>query len=154
MNEQLWRLSPILLALCATAFLTAGGWYEQVVLDSAWPRNPDLVRPATGGANRKKFWIPAHASGAVALALALWAAWPVAVARDATLVAVAFYILITLVTVRYFAPAVLKVERDSVEPNAPSSLTWVRRSRWRMPLAVGMNIALAVAALSFVASRR
>jgi hypothetical protein len=154
MNEDMWRLSAILLALCATAFLTAGGWYEQVVLDSVWPQNPNLVRPAEGGASRKRFWIPAHTSATVALALALWSAWPVMLARNATLTAVAFYILITLVTVGYFAPAVLKVELDSVEPNAPSSFTWVKRSRWRMPLAVGMNIALAVAALGLSVSRR
>ncbi len=53
----------------------------------------------------------------------------------------------------YFAPAVLKVERDSVEPNASSSFAWVRRSRWRMVLAVGMNLAMVVAAAGFVASR-
>ncbi len=152
MNEDIWKLAAILVALCATAILTGGGWYEQAVLDSAWPRNPNLVRPAEGGANRKKFWIPAHVSGAASLALALWGAWSAVLARNATLTAIAIYILITLVTVGYFAPAVLKVERDCVEPNASSSFAWVRRSRWRMVLAVSMNLAMVVAAVGFVVS--
>jgi hypothetical protein len=49
------------------------------------------------------------------------------------------------VTVLYFGPAVLRVEKSSPPPDDASSLASVRRSRWRTPLFIGVNVALAVA---------
>jgi hypothetical protein len=37
------RLTLLLVALLATALLTGAAWYEQAVLDSAWPARPDIV---------------------------------------------------------------------------------------------------------------
>lgn len=56
-----------------------------------------------------------------------------------------FFAIINTVTVAYFAPAVLRVEKVSVPPEDPSLLAWVRRSRWRTPLSLCVNIALAFA---------
>jgi hypothetical protein len=150
-DRQTWELAAVLAALCSTAFLTGGGWYEQAVLDSVWPRNPSIVRPSEGGASRRRFWVPAHSFAAVTLGCALWGAWREAPARYAVLTAIALYLLITIVTVGYFARAVVKLEKaTAVRPNEPSSLTWVRRSRWRMLLAFGLNVAVAVAAANLI----
>jgi hypothetical protein len=65
-NPEL-RLIALLVALVATAFLTGAGWYEQAVLDTAWPKKPAIVRPAEGGANRKLFWVPANIFAVVTL---------------------------------------------------------------------------------------
>jgi hypothetical protein len=142
------RLAIVLVALVATAFLTGGGWYEQGVLDSAWPKQPAIVRPAEGGANRKLFWVPANIFAVVALLAALWASWPAPGARYAAFVAIGFYAVINAVTVWFFAPAVLQVEKNGVAANDPTSIRWVRLSRWRTPLSLAVNASLIVAAIS------
>jgi hypothetical protein len=146
MEPTSWRLAAILFALTVSAFLTGGGLYEQAVLDTAWPRKPSIVRPAEGGANRKFFWVPANIVAAVALLLAVWSAWPVAAARYAALAALGLFAVINAVTISYFAPRVLRVEKESVPPDDLSSYCWTRLSRLRSPLSLGMNAALAVAA--------
>jgi hypothetical protein len=130
--------------------MTGAGVYEQIVLDTAWPRTPSIVRPSEGGANRKLFWVPANIVAILTLLLALWASWPVTAARHAALVAIGLFAIINAVTIGYFAPAVLRVERNSVSPDAASSFQWVRLSRLRSVLAIGVNAALAFAA-AFVA---
>jgi hypothetical protein len=141
------RLIALFVALVATAFLTGGGWYEQAVLDSAWPKKPAIVRPAEGGANRKLFWVPANILAVAALLAALWASWPGPGARAAMFAAVGFYAVINVVTVGFFGPAVLRVEKSGVAPNDPASIRWVRLSRWRTPLALGANVSLGIAAI-------
>lgn len=121
-----FRLILLLASLLATALLTGAGWYEQAVLDAAWPARPDIVRPSQGGASRKRFWIPANILAVATFPPALWAAWPLPSARYAVLVAIACSIGINIATIRFFAPRVLRVERQGVAPNNPSSLRWVR----------------------------
>jgi hypothetical protein len=140
-----WRLAALIVALIVAGCLTGGGIYEQSVLDTAWPRKPSIVRPVEGGANHKLFWVPANIVAVVTLPFALVAAWPIASARYATLVAVALFAVINLVTVAYFGPEVLRAEKSSPPPDHPSSLAWVRRSRWRTPLSLGVNAALGMA---------
>ena len=64
---------PLLMASIA-ALLSAigigGALYEALVIDAAWPKNPQLIQPQQGGVRRTRFWIPAH----VALELTLIAA--------------------------------------------------------------------------------
>ncbi len=150
MDDFTLRLLALIAALIITGGLTGAGIYEQAVLDSAWPRKPAIVRPIEGGANRKLFWVPANVVAVASLLLALWAAWPVMAARNAALVAMGFFAIINTVTVAYFAPAVLRLEKASAPPDDPSSLAWVRRSRWRTPLSLCVNIALgfAIAAMA------
>lgn len=145
MDEFTGRLAALIIAQTVTGFLTGAGLYEQAVLDLVWPSKPSIVRPAEGGANRKLFWVPANIIALVALILGLWAAWPVLYARHAMLAALGFFIAINVVTVAYFGPAVLRVEQVSAPPDDPSSLIWVRRSRWRTPLSLGINVAIGIA---------
>jgi hypothetical protein len=131
MDHFIWRFAAILGALVSTSALTGASLYEESVLDPAWPGRPDLVRPIEGGANRKRFWIPADLIALVSLAAATWAAWPVPEIRNAVLVAVGLYGINIAVSVVYFVPELLKVERLGAEPDAASSRIWVRRNRWR-----------------------
>ncbi len=145
MDHSAWQLITLIVALTVTGCLTGAGIYEQSVLDTAWPHKPSIVRPAEGGANRKLFWVPANIAAVAALLLALWAVWPIAGARNATLVAVVLFAAINVVTIAYFVPAVLRVEKQSVPFDDPASLAWVRRSRWRTVLSLGVNVALGIA---------
>ena len=122
--------------------------YEESVLDPVWPGKPEIVRPIEGGANRKLFWIPADLIAIVCLLTATWAAWPTADARDAVLVAVGLYAINIGVSVAYFVPELLKVERMGIQPDDPSSRTWVRRNRWRGAIFICTNVALSLAVVS------
>jgi hypothetical protein len=146
------RHFAVLVALTTNAFLTGAGLYEQAVLDTAWPKKPALVRPVEGGANRKLFWVPANILGLASLLVALWASWPAPAARAASLVALCFSAAIQTVTIGFFAPAVLRVEKDGIAANDPTSVRWVRLSRWRSPLSLGVNASLVVAALALVSA--
>jgi hypothetical protein len=148
-----FRLTLLLIALLATALLTGAGWYEQAVLDTVWPARPDIVRPAQGGASRKRFWVPANILAVATLLPALWVAWPILSVRYAVLAAVACSIAINIATIRFFGPRVLTVERHGVAPNDPSSLRWVRLSRWRTPAALTLNVALIVGVHNLVLSQ-
>ena len=148
-----WRFAALVIALIVSGCLTGAGIYEQSVLDTAWPSKPSIVRPVEGGVNRKLFWVPANISAVATLLVALMATWPMAFARDATLVAIGLFAVINGVTVTYFGPAVLRVERSSVPADDPSSLAWVRRSRWRTPLSLGVSTALGVDIVAMAAAK-
>jgi len=141
------RMSIILLALLITSMLAGAGVYEQAVLDPAWPARPDLVRPTDGGADRKRYWVPANILAVVAMIAAIFAAWPVPSARSWVLGAAVCSLVINVATVSYFAPRVLRVERDGVAPNDPHSTRWVALSRWRTPVAIASDFCLIVAVL-------
>jgi hypothetical protein len=145
MDHLTWRFVAILSALISTSALMGASFYEESVLDLAWPRRPDIVRPKEGGANRKLFWIPADLIALICLAAATWAVWPVAGARTAVLAAVGLYAINIVVSVAYFVPELLKVERHGAEPDAASSRTWVRRNRWRGVIFVCITMALSIA---------
>jgi hypothetical protein len=119
--------------------------YEESVLDLAWPRKPDIVRPVEGGANRKLFWVPADFIAIISLLAATWAAWPVTDSRNAVLVGVGLYAINIGISVGYFVPELLKVERIGTAPDDPSSRTWVRRNRWRGILFICTTAALSLA---------
>jgi hypothetical protein len=63
----------ILLALAAALALASlgGGLYEYLVVDPFWPNRLDLVQPARGGIDRKRFWIPVHTTFELALIASL-----------------------------------------------------------------------------------
>ncbi len=143
--DPAWQFAAILCALVSTSALTGAALYEESVLDLAWPRRPDIVRPVAGGANRKLFWIPADLVAIVSLAAATWAAWPVNDSRNAVLVAVGLYAINIVVSLTYFVPELQKVERFGIEPDAQSSRRWVRRNRWRGLLLVCTAVALSLA---------
>jgi hypothetical protein len=147
-NHLTWRLAVILCALISTSALTGAALYEESVLDTAWPRKPDLVRPIEGGANRKRFWVPADLVAIVSLLTATWAAWPVSDTRHAVLVGVGLYAINVVVSATYFVPELLRVERTGTPPDDPSSRSWVRRNRWRGAILICTSVALGFAAAS------
>jgi hypothetical protein len=146
-DHRVLQLSLVLAALAATAFLTGAGVYEQLVVDTAWPQKPAIVRPVEGGVNRKLFWVPANILGLVTLLAAVWASWPVGGARTGAVIALGLFLLINAVTIGYFAPAVLRVEKEGIKPNAAPARRWVQLTRLRTPLALGVNVALAITAI-------
>jgi len=145
MDHLTWRFAAILSALISTSALMGASLYEESVLDLVWPRRPDIVRPIEGGANRKLFWIPADLIAIICLAAATLAAWPVTGTRNAVLVGVGLYAINVVVTVAYFVPELLKVERNGTEPDAASSRIWVRRNRWRGVIFICITVALSIA---------
>jgi hypothetical protein len=148
MDHLTWRLAAILAALVSTSALTGASLYEESVLDTVWPRKPDIVRPIEGGANRKRFWVPADVIAIVSLLVATWAAWPVANTRYGVLAAVGLYAINILVSATYFVPELLKVERMGTPPDDPSSRSWVRRNRWRGAILICTSVALGLAVAS------
>ncbi len=68
------RLAPWLVnvALLLMALELGGSLYERLVVDPAWPTNPAIVQPDSGGVNRKVFWIPLHGALTLLLPIALW----------------------------------------------------------------------------------
>jgi hypothetical protein len=148
MDHLTWRFVAILAALISTSALTGASLYEETVLDLAWPRKPDIVRPIAGGANRKLFWVPADLIAIISLLAATCAAWPVAHTRNAVLVGVALYAINVVVSAAYFVPELLKLERIGTQPDDPSSRTWVRRNRFRGVTLICATVALSLAAAS------
>jgi hypothetical protein len=150
MDHLTWRLAAILTALVSTSALMGASLYEESVLDLVWPRRPDIVRPIEGGANRKRFWIPADLIAVISLLAATWAAWPVTDARKAVLVGVVLYAINVGVSAAYFVPELLKVERMGIQPDDPSSRAWVRRNRGRGAILICATTALSLAVTSLV----
>ena len=148
MDHLTWRLAAILGSLVSTSALMGASLYEESVLDPVWPRKPDIVRPIEGGANRKRFWVPADIIAIISLLAATWAAWPVGDTRDAVLVGVGLYAINIGVSVAYFIPELLKVERMGTQRDDPSSRTWVRRNRWRGAIFICTSVALSLAVVS------
>jgi len=147
-----WRFAAILGALISTSALTGAALYEESVLDLVWPSRPDIVRPTKGGVNRKRFWVPGDLVAIICLLVATWAAWPTIDARTALLVAVALYAINAVVSAAYFVPELLKVERMGIEPDDPSSRTWVRRNRFRGAILICATFALSFAIASLPAN--
>jgi hypothetical protein len=53
---------------CWLAFVSfGGGLYEFSVVDPFWPRRVEIIQPARGGIDRKRFWIPVHVAFELAL---------------------------------------------------------------------------------------
>ena len=141
------HIGILIVSVIAASVLMGAGVYEQVVLDPAWPARPSIVRPAEGGVNRKRFWVPGNLVVIVAFLAGVWAAWLAAQARFAGIAALVLFFAINAVTVAYFAPAVLRVERVGAKPDDPTSQRWVALSRLRMPLALAVVVCQAAAVL-------
>ncbi len=145
MDYFMLRIVILFTALIVIGICTGAGWYEQAVLDTVWPKKPSIVRPVEGGVNRKLFWVPANILAVSSLLGSLWASWLSDFARLFVFVAIGLFAMINIATVSYFAPHVLRVEKDSILPSDSSSLRWVRLSRLRTPLSLGATIALSIA---------
>lgn len=124
----------LVLAALATSFALmslGGGLYEIAVLDPAWPRNPGLIRPDSGGVSRRRFWIPAHAMFEITLLATLVAGWAQVEARFWLLVALASHLVMRGWSALEFIPKAIAFERPDA-PTGPAAARWVARSRLRL----------------------
>lgn len=126
------RVAPWLLWLSSLllAFEVAGGIYEHVVIDLAWPSNPALVQPGEGGVNRALFWIPVHSLLSLSLLTGLWASWPRRDLRTRMAWALGIHVALRVWTAAYFIPVALAVEAGEVT-SLEQFRTWVMLSPLR-----------------------
>jgi len=126
---------PIGLAAGLAFISLGGGLYEFSVVDPFWPRWPEIVQPARGGINRKRFWIPAHVAFELALILALAVTWSQADVRFWLLTAFASHAVMRIWSAFDFIPKALAFERaDAASLSEADTRAWTRRSRLRLPL--------------------
>ena len=147
------RVDPAVTAIaCAILCILAaarlsGGIYEMIVLDRAWPSNPEIIKPQSGGADRKGFWITLNALFDCTLIGTLWLAWH-SRAQDALLAALALYSLMRVWSLTYFIPVARAIEQGALIGSDldGTALLWVRRNRFRVTLDFGTLIAASTAA--------
>src|SRR4051812_4018179 len=140
---------PLLMASLAallSAIGVGGAFYEALVIDTAWPKNPSLIQPQRGGVLRTRFWIPAHVALELTLIAAIALNWSSSHARFFLLSAFACQAMMRIWSFMDFIPKALAFERIPPESVSESAArTWTARSLMRLPLA------LATTALAFAA---
>lgn len=121
---------------CGLVLMSLGGaLYEFTVVDPYWPSRPDLVQPAQGGINRKRFWIPIHVAFELALIVALVVTWSRPEIRFWLLIALASHTVMRIWSAFDFIPKALAFERvDAHSISAADARRWTRRSMLRIPL--------------------
>jgi len=146
------RLAPWLVnvALLLMALELGGSLYERLVVDPAWPTNPAIVQPDSGGVNRKVFWIPLHGALTLLLPIALWACWRSRAPRRWLLAAIGIYLAMRVWTFAYFIPLALQFEaaEELSDTLAKDAQTWVLLS------SVRTSMILTVVAALWAAARR
>jgi len=141
-------LYAIVAAVGLGAVGLGGGIYETALIDRAWPRTPALIQPAQGGIDRKRFWIPAHGVFELALALATWSTWTQPLVRPWVWAAFAAHLAARVWSWAYFIPTAVRFETGEAgapEVGPKAVETWVRLSRWRLPLELAAVVFLSVA---------
>lgn len=103
------------------------------MVDPAWPRRPDIIRPAHGGVSRRRFWLPAHVAFELLLIASLVAAWSRPEVRTWLALAFASHAFMRIWSAFDFIPKALAFER-AAEVDEAAAQRWTRRSRLRMPL--------------------
>jgi hypothetical protein len=126
---------PIGFAVVLACVGLGGGLYEFSVVDSSWPRRPDLIQPAQGGISRRRFWIPAHVAFELALIASLVLAWSTADLRFWLLIALASHAVMRIWSAFDFIPKALAFEKAAPGTVAEhAARRWTRRSGLRLPL--------------------
>lgn len=130
-------MSEIVLSL--TALLATigigGGVYELAVVDSIWPKRPEIIQPDRGGISRKRFWIPAHVLFEIFLIVSLVVTWSHPMVRNWLLVALASHAVMRVWPAFDFIPKALAFERTPPSGiSEQAAKRWVMRSRLRVPL--------------------
>jgi hypothetical protein len=118
-----------------------GGLFEYRVLDPAWPTNPALIQPRSGGVDRKQFWIPMHLAFELALVVALFVAWGEPSIRAWLLVAFVSHAAMRGWSAIDFIPKALAFERADETISVSDARSWTRRSLARLPLSVLTSLA-------------
>ena len=127
----------ILVAIAAGLALASlgGGLYEFLVVDPFWPKRLDLVQPARGGIDRKRFWIPLHIAFELTLIAALIWTWGRGSVFRALLLAFGSHAVMRIWSAFDFIPKALRFERaDPAAFDPAAARRWTRRSRGRFPL--------------------
>jgi hypothetical protein len=137
---------------CSFAMIIlGGGLYEFLVVDPSWPKRPDLIQPAQGGINRKRFWIPAHATFELMLIAALIMAWSLADVRFWLWVALMSHAIMRIWSAFDFIPKALAFERaDASTITESAARAWTRRSLLRFPLDLVTSSAMIAALIATV----
>jgi hypothetical protein len=126
---------PVALASALALVSLGGGLYEFLVVDTSWPRRPEIIQPARGGISRKRFWIPAHATFEVTLIFCLITAWPTPGVRTPLLIGLASHLAMRLWSIFDFIPRALAFESaDPASIEEDAARRWTRRSLGRLPL--------------------
>ena len=146
---DVFLLALLVLLACATV---AGGVYEYVVIDPAWPTCPAIIQPAQGGVSRRRFWIPIHSAFEVVLVVAVIVTWSVPDVRDALFVAFISHTVMRVWSLAEFVPKAVAFENaDPAAIDADAAVRWTRRSLLRLPLD-GVTVAAAFVALLMAVS--
>jgi hypothetical protein len=122
-----------LVALTLGAVGLGGGFYEILLVDPVWPRNPAVIQPSRGGLDRKRFWGPIHALFEIALLVSAWTVWSEASARLWMVSALAAHFAARIWSFAYFIPRALRFEKmdDLSEEQVHLARRWTRLSRLR-----------------------
>lgn len=115
--------------------LIGGGLYEQIVIDPAWPKRPDLIQPSKGGVSRGRFWAPVHSLFELALIVSLILGWSDRPLRLWLLLALASHLVTRLWSFSYFIRKALAFEKAGTVDEA-AARRWTRLSRLRFPFEV------------------
>jgi hypothetical protein len=146
----------VLVAVSAALALGSlgGGLYEYLVVDSAWPRRPDLIQPSRGGVSRRRFWIPAHTTFELSLIASLIAVWSSPTVRLPLLAALVSHATMRLWSAFDFIPKALAFERaDPTAIDAAAARRWSRRSLGRLPLDLVTCVAMMAAVVAVAGNR-
>jgi hypothetical protein len=111
---------------CGLAFVgLGGGLYEFSVVDPFWPRRVEIVQPARGGIDRKRFWIPVHVAFELALIVALVFTWSQPEVRFWLLTALASHAVMRIWSAFDFIPKALAFERvDAATISEAEARSW------------------------------
>lgn len=129
--------------------ILGGGLYEFLVVDPFWPKRPDLIQPAHGGINRKRFWIPAHIAFELLLISALVIAWSFADVRFWLWLAFLNHAVMRIWSAFDFIPKALAFERSDASTET-AARAWTRRSLLRFPLDLATYGAMTAALVAAV----
>jgi hypothetical protein len=159
----------ILIGLCNQLAMisSGGGLYEHIVVDAAWARRPDIIQPSRGGISRAKFWIPAHTIFEVMMIITLISIhyYPPLSNTNNTdsininansndyynikwwlYVSFVSHIIMRVWSFIDFIPRAIAFERaDTNDIKYNDAMSWITRSRYRMPLSFVTCISLMMA---------
>jgi hypothetical protein len=148
MTPETLAIGP-LVALTLGAVGLGGGFYETLLVDPVWPRNPAVIQPSRGGLDRKRFWAPVHGLFEVALLVSAWTAWGEASARPWMVSALSAHFIARVWSFAYFIPRALRFEKmgDLSEDQVRLARRWTRLSRLRPVIEVASILSLGGAVL-------
>ena len=133
--SSFFQHGPLLVVVILSSTILGGGVYECLVIDPCWPKRPDLIQPIQGGISRGRFWLSFHVTFEIVLIFCLVQAWNSSNVRVWLLLALATHAAARIWSAFDFIPKALAFERATAV-NQASAKNWIRRSRFRLPIAL------------------